>query len=62
MKNMNQRDLLVKELSRIEIIVNTEDHKLYMSFCAKHFQLKLLIKKLVKDEMSHMIYKKSPNV
>lgn len=60
-KNFNQRDLLVKELVRTDIIVSELDHQQYVNFLGKQRQLKQLTNKLVQDEMYHMIYKKSPS-
>lgn len=57
-KNFNQRDLLVKELSRTDIIVSVEDYRLYINFLSKHRQLNQLTNKLIQDEMYCMIYKK----
>ena len=59
-KNFNQRDLMVKELSRSDLIVTSDDYNVYLSFIAKQRQLRQLINKLVQDEMFHMVYNKSP--
>lgn len=61
-QNFNQRHLLVKELVRSEIIVSKEDYEVYFNFLQKQRQVKMLIEKLVQDEMFHMVYKKSPSV
>jgi hypothetical protein len=39
-KNFNQRDLLVKELARTELIVNQVDYRVYLNFLSKQRQLK----------------------
>ena len=46
-KNFNQRDLMVKELSRSDLIVTSDDYNVYLSFIAKQRQLRQLINKLV---------------
>ena len=61
-KNFNQRNMLVKELARSDIIVSNDDYKIYFDFLQKQRQLKQLINKLIQDEMFHMIYKKSPSM
>ena len=59
-KNFNQRDYLLKELARTDIIVSAQDYNIYLNFLQKQRQLRQMINKLVQDEMYHMIYKKSP--
>jgi len=34
-KNFNQRDMLLKELSRTELIVNPYDYRVYLNFLNK---------------------------
>lgn len=52
----------MKELVRSEVIVSKEDYEVYFNFLQKQRQVKMLIEKLVQDEMFHMVYKKSPSV
>lgn len=61
-QNFNQRHILARELVRTEIIVSKDDYEVYFNFLQKQRQVKLLIEKLVRDEMFHMVYKKSPSV
>lgn len=58
--NFVQREQIIKELSRTEIIVSPQDYRVYINFLSKQRQLKQLTIKLIQDEMFHMIYKKSP--
>jgi hypothetical protein len=58
--NFSQRDTLMKELARTDIIVSPQDYRTYINFLSKQRQLKQLTLKLIQDEMFHMIYKKSP--
>lgn len=58
--HFNQRDHLVKELSRSEIIVSEHDYRIYLNFLSKQRQLKQLTHKLILDEQAYMVYKKSP--
>jgi len=46
-RNFNQRNLLVKELARTDIIVSSEDYKIYFDFLQRQRQMKQLINKLV---------------
>lgn len=55
-----QREQMIKELSRTEIIVSPQDYRIYINYLSKQRQLKQLTNKIVQDEMFHMIYKKSP--
>lgn len=55
-----QREQMLKELSRTEIIVSPQDYRIYINYLSKQRQLKQLTNKIVQDEMFHMIYKKSP--
>jgi len=59
-RNFNQRDSLIKELARTDIIVSADDYRTYINFLSKQRQLRQLTNKLIQDEMYHMIYKKSP--
>lgn len=58
----NQRQALLKELVRTEIIVSKDDYMIYFNFLSKQRLMKQLINKLVQDEMFHMVYKKSPSM
>lgn len=55
-----QRETLIRELARTDIIVSPQDYRTYINFLSKQRQLKQLTIKLIQDEMFHMIYKKSP--
>jgi hypothetical protein len=56
-----QREKLMNELTRTELIVSGNDYNLYVDFLGKQDQLKKLINKVIYDEMVYMINKKSPS-
>ena len=55
-KNFNQRDLLIKELSRTEIVVNAQEYDVHLRILKRMRDLKIHLSNLMRDEKySHMI-------
>jgi hypothetical protein len=62
LKNFTQRDLVVKELAKTDLIVSNSDYLIYYNFIQKQRKLKEKTHQLIQDEMYHMIYQKQPNL
>ena len=56
LKNFTQRDLLVKELARTDIIVSGSDYTMYSNFITKQRKLKENMHLMIQDEMCHMLF------
>jgi hypothetical protein len=55
-KNFNQRDLLIKELSRTEVVVNAQEYDVHARVLKRMRELKVQLTSLLRDEeYGHMI-------
>ena len=53
--NFTQRDRLIEELSKVEIIVTTDDYAFFYDILDRQRKLNVLIRRLDRDEKYHTL-------
>jgi hypothetical protein len=59
-QHFNQRRTLLKELTRVQLIISEEEYMEFKDILDKRVQFVMLSGQLIRDEMYHLFYKKGP--